>query len=151
MCHSPRATGLMPQVRSAHGCGDEQRSQGIRQKLPARSVQPHNALTLSCKNRPPSRPPGSGAAAAATNNAVAGANCSRRDAGVQFGAARRRLRRRAKARLFLSACEGSWAAPAIRISREEARDAPEVADRLISSQRYLRSHRNAPPESNSQS
>ena len=46
-----------------------------------------NALTLSCKDRPPCRPPGSGAAAAATNNEVAGANCSRRDARVQFGAA----------------------------------------------------------------
>ena len=49
--------------------------------------RPPNALTLSCKSRPPCRPQKSGAAADATNNAVAGANCSRRDAGVQFGAA----------------------------------------------------------------
>jgi hypothetical protein len=41
---------------------------------------------------------------------MAGAKCGRRDARVQFGAARRRLRRRAKARRFLSACEGCWAA-----------------------------------------
>src|ERR1051325_5630944 len=52
-----------------------------------RFVQPHNAITLSCKSRPPCRPPGSGAPAAATNNKVAGGNCSRRDAGLQFGAA----------------------------------------------------------------
>ena len=46
--------------------------------------------------KPPHVPaPGSGAAAAATNTRVAGANCSRRDARVQFEAAPRRLRRRA--------------------------------------------------------
>jgi hypothetical protein len=33
-----------------------------------------NALTLSCKSRPPCRPQKSGAAAAATNTGVAGAN-----------------------------------------------------------------------------
>ena len=38
--------------------------------------------------------------------ALAGANCSRRDAGVQLERPRR-LRRRAKARRLLSACEGS--------------------------------------------
>src|ERR1043165_1211680 len=48
---------------------------------------PPNAITLSCKSRPPCRPLESGAAAAATNNEVAGANCSRCAAGVQFGAA----------------------------------------------------------------
>jgi len=49
-------------------------------------------LTLSCKSRLTCAP-GSGAAAAATNTAAAGANCSRRDARVQFEppeAARRR-------------------------------------------------------------
>src|ERR1051325_2149207 len=46
-----------------------------------------NVLTLSCKSRRPCRPPGTGTAPAATNNEVAGANCSRRDAGMQFGAA----------------------------------------------------------------
>ena len=54
---------------------------------PSVLARPPNALTLSCKSRPPCRPPGSGAAAAATNTGVAGANCSRRDAGAQFGAA----------------------------------------------------------------
>ena len=78
---------LMTQIGSTRGCDDEQESQRIWQKSTARFAQPHNAITLSCKSRLPCRHPKSGTAAAATNNAVAGANCSRRAAGVQFGAA----------------------------------------------------------------
>ena len=55
--------------------------------ITSKSRGPANALTLSCKDRPPCRPQKSGAAAAATNTEVAGANCSRRDAGMQLGAA----------------------------------------------------------------
>src|ERR1051325_5332804 len=46
--------------------------------------RPANALTLSCKSRLPCRPPGSGAAAAATNTQWQERTGSRRDARVQL-------------------------------------------------------------------
>src|ERR1051325_6272842 len=78
----------MLHVRSAHGCDDEQVSQRIRQKLyceiRAAAQRAHSKL-----QKPPTTPAsGSGTPAAATNRGVTGANCSRRDAGVQFGAAK---------------------------------------------------------------
>jgi hypothetical protein len=107
MWRSPRATELMLQVRSAHGRGDEQKSQRIRKNLyceiRAAAQRDHSKL-----QRPPSTPAsGERHVGCRDQHEVAGAICSRRDAGVQFGAARRRLCRRAKARRFLSACEGS--------------------------------------------
>ena len=66
-----------------------------------------NAITLSCKSRPPCRPPTDGAAAAATNAQWRERSAADVTPAAQFEAARRRLRRRAKARRFLSACEGS--------------------------------------------
>ena len=50
-------------------------------------VGPANAITLSCKDRLPCRPQESGATAAATNTEWQERTGSRRDAGVQFGAA----------------------------------------------------------------
>jgi len=57
-------------------------------------LRPHNVLTLSCKNRLTCLPQ-EAARRLPRLNATAGANCSRRDARVQFEAAPRRLRRRA--------------------------------------------------------
>jgi hypothetical protein len=103
---SPRAFGTNRADNSARGCGDGQGSQRTWQhqhrKIRAAAQRDHSKL-----QKPPSTPDsGSGAAAAATNNVVAGANCSRRAAGVQFEPPEA-VRRRARARRFLSACEGS--------------------------------------------
>jgi len=65
-------------------------------------VGPPNAITLSCKSRPPRRPPAAGRAPRLTL-ASEGAMCARH-AAAGFGAAQRRLRRRANARRLLSAC-----------------------------------------------
>jgi len=54
-----------------------------------------NAITLSCKSRPPCRPPTDGAAAAATNAQRQERNAADVTPAAQFEAARRRLRRRA--------------------------------------------------------
>ena len=67
-----------------------------------------NVITLSCKGRLPRRPH-CGTEAAATD-LIFGAKEERLPCRRAIGAARRRLRRRAKARRPLSACEGSWAA-----------------------------------------
>jgi len=77
----------MPQVRSAHGFGDEQGSQKIRQKLyceiRAAAQRAHSKL-----QKPPSTPAsGERHDGCRDQHEVAGANCSRHDAGVQFGAA----------------------------------------------------------------
>jgi hypothetical protein len=51
---------------------------------PESSRRAPNVLTLSCKSRPPCRPPEAARRLPRLTTAVAGANCSRRAAGVQL-------------------------------------------------------------------
>jgi len=107
LCGSLVRLELITQIGSARGGGDEQESQWITQN-PDREIRAAAQRTHSKLQKPPSTPAsGERHDGCRDQHEVAGANCSRRDAGVQFGAARRRLRRRARARRFLSACEGS--------------------------------------------
>ena len=77
-------------------------------KLRRQTLRPHNAITLSCKSRPPRRAR-CGTAAAATSKPSERKRCGSR-AGVQFGAARGGSAAGPEVQRLLSACEGSLAA-----------------------------------------
>src|ERR1041385_5767416 len=93
--HGPRPTS--PHAPEYSGEPRDRRRDNSREIVQIRTSAVATAQRAHSKlqSPPPGPAQGGGGAAAATNTGVAGANCSRRDARVQFEAAPRRLRRRA--------------------------------------------------------